>query len=250
MNHTHSEFRKQGIATARPPIPSFRSTLVSKPSAPDLSKTTRNNRRSLKQKNQKSSTFIKNKSSKNSSLEIKPKDTMFRSYFLLNKFALELVEKIPNLGFLSKTGLQIHLINKFMKKNGDVYEKIRVYADMAQELEFDSFHQILGDKDGQALFSKILKLERWGIIVIFYFKVVKANQHKLNSLLRGLSELVWTNQQYLVKWIGLLEYKYGIGWEVDGGEEGIYEELDLDYDGLIVQIVNTCQLILSYLKKM
>ena len=174
----------------------------------------------------------------------------FESYFKLSKFAAEILDRIPNLNFLAKTGQQIHKIYEVMRGNKDVYEKIRLYADMAQELEFESMHRIFADTDARKLFSKVFKLERWSIILIFYFKVIKKTSPKLMGMLKGLVEHVWSNQNNLVNWINVLDKRHEVGWkmEVLGGD--IYTLHTGDEDSLIVKVVNTCQLIIGYIIKM
>jgi hypothetical protein len=81
--------------------------------------------------------------------------------------------KLKHLESLKRTGNQLYQICSKMQSDQEVYELIRIYADLAQEIEFDYLHKILKDQDAQNLLSKILKLERWSIILIFYFKVMK-----------------------------------------------------------------------------
>ena len=174
----------------------------------------------------------------------------FESYFKLNKFAGDILKKIPNLDFFARTGRQIFEIFDVMRANKDVYEKIRLYADMAQELEFESIHKIFSDSDAKKLFSKVFKLERWSIILIFYFKVIKKSSPKLMGMLKGLIEHVWSNQNNLVNWVNVLQKKHNIGWDLSSLGDDIYTLHPGDEDSMIVKVVNTCQLIIGYIIKM
>lgn len=46
---------------------------------------------------------------------------------------------------------------------------IRIYADHAQEIEFNKMSSIFKEKQASNLFSRIMKLERWAITLVFYF---------------------------------------------------------------------------------
>jgi hypothetical protein len=55
--------------------------------------------------------------------------------------------KIKKLQFLKSTGSYLYDICSKLQNDQEVYELIRVYADIAQELEFDCFHKIFQDSD-------------------------------------------------------------------------------------------------------
>lgn len=107
---------------------------------------------------------------------------------------------------------------------------IRVYADVAQELEFDFLHKIFKDSDSQTLMSKVFKLERWAIILTFYFKVVKMSSQKLDNNLKKLSSEIWKNHVYLINWLKMLE----VFGSMNQFNSEIYEEFLGTKDDLIV----------------
>lgn len=130
----------------------------------------------------------------------------FQSYFLLvdpgsGMMSETNFKKIKKLEFLRSTGQYLFDICSKLQKDHEVYELIRVYADIAQELEFDCFHKIFVDSDSQTLMSKVFKLERWAIILIFYFKVMKMKGQNLDNNIKKLGLEVWKNHVYLVNWI-------------------------------------------------
>lgn len=117
-----------------------------------------------------------------------------------------------------------------LQQGEEVYEMIRVYADVAQELEFDFLHKIFKDSDSQTLMSKVFKLERWAIILTFYFKVVKMSSQKLDNNLKKLSSEIWKNHVYLINWLKMLE----VFGSMNQFNSEIYEEFLGTKDDLIV----------------
>lgn len=100
-------------------------------------------------------------------------------------------------------------------------------------------HKILQDPDAQNLLSKLLKLERWSIILIFYFKVMKKSDLKLDSLLKKLASEVWKSHVYLITWLKYLK----IFGRLANFNPELYDDFVGSKDDLIVQIVGVCSLI-------
>lgn len=190
-------------------------------------------------------------SNKNKSLLFKEEErNEFDSYFQLTKqgsgiFSETNFKKLKDLEFLRSTGVHLFEICSKLQYNQEVYELIRVYADIAQELEFDYLHKIFKDGDSQTLMSKVFKLERWAIILIFYFKVMKISGQKLDNNLKKLASETWKNHVYLVNWLKMLK----VFGKMEQFDRQIYDEFKSSKDDLIVQIVGICSLIQSYIRK-
>lgn len=155
-------------------------------------------------------------------------------------------KRLKHLESLKKTGFQLFQICSKIQAGQEVYELIRIYADLAQEIEFDFLHKILKDQDAQNLLSKLLKLERWSVILIFYFKVMKRSDPKLDSVLKKLASEVWRSHVYLITWLRMLKIFGSLrNFSLDQ-----YDEFVGSRDDLIVQIVGICSLIQSYIRKL
>jgi hypothetical protein len=187
----------------------------------------------LKKKTKKS---FKYSSKKNKSLIFREEESNeFDSYFQLAKqgsgiFSETNFKKLKNLNFLVETGSHLFDICSKLQVGQEVYELIRVYADIAQELEFDYLHKIFKDQDSQTLMSKVFKLERWAIILIFYFKVMKMSGQRLDNNLKKLASETWKNHVYLINWLKMLKV-FGDMGQFDAD---IYEEFNGTKDDLIV----------------
>lgn len=122
---------------------------------------------------------------------------------------------------------------------------------MAQEFEFDILEEIFHDVDAKKLCSRILKFERWTIILIFYFEIVKKSDEKLMNMLKGMMENVKKNQNYLVTWLRKLVEVHDLDWDLEGNLINLFPKTETDdNDSLIVKMVNCCQLTTGYLIKM
>jgi hypothetical protein len=203
----------------------------------------------LKKKTKKS---FKHTSKASSSLLFRDEESNeFDSYFQLvppgkGIFSETNFRKLKDLEFLRQTGTHLFEICSKLQHGEEVYELIRVYADMAQELEFDFLHKIFKDSDSQTLMSKVFKLERWAIILTFYFKVVKMSNQKLDNNLKKLTSETWKNHVYLINWLRMLNV-FGTMSQFEGE---IYDEFLGTKDDLIVQIVGVCSLIQTYIRKL
>lgn len=176
--------------------------------------------------------------------------TNFDNYFKLSLKSKVVTRKLKDSDFLLNSGNQVNIINKAMKDGIETYEKIRVYADLAQEYEFDILEEIFFDDDARRLCSRVLKLERWTIILVFYFEIVKKKIPKLLSLLKGMMENIWNNQGFLISWLKILVVKHSLDWDLENSLKDLYPEYKQERDTLIVKIVNSCQLTTGYLIKM
>lgn len=173
----------------------------------------------------------------------------FEAYFKISQNTPSVIKTLKDSDFLYNTGKQVSIVTHSIKRGEETYEKIRIYADLAQEFEFDILEDIFSDKDAKRLCSRVLKFERWTIILIFYFEIVKKKNQKLMMMLKGMVENVWKNQCYLVCWLKKLIGQHKLDWNLDQSLGQLYPNLETDNDSLIVKIVNCCQLITGYLIK-
>jgi hypothetical protein len=104
----------------------------------------------LKKKAKKS---FKYSNKKNKSLIFREEESNeFDNYFKLAKkghgiFSETNFRKLQNLEFARRTGVHLFEICSKLQHGEEVYELIRIYADIAQELEFDYLHKIFKDAD-------------------------------------------------------------------------------------------------------
>jgi len=73
--------------------------------------------------------------------------TSKEKYSRFYKIKSEELSKFKDLSFIQKCGYELYNINKDLKINKDVYEVIRVYADCAQEIEFNKIETIFAEKE-------------------------------------------------------------------------------------------------------
>lgn len=179
----------------------------------------------------------------------KTQEHKFDNYYKLSLKSRNVTNKLKESDFLFNTGKQLEIIKNSMKKGAETYEDIRIYADLAQEFEFDIIEEIFSDLDAKKLCSRILKFERWAIILVFYFEIVKNKNAKLKNLLKGMIETVWNNQCFMVNWMRILVEKHKLDWDLSEMFENFIPDISTDSDSLIVKMVNSCQLITGYLIK-
>ena len=144
-------------------------------------------------------------------------------------------KKFSDLSFLEKCGFQIYSIQKNLEKGNDVYDLIRLYADFAQEREFNYIEKIFIHKEARTLFSKILKIERWGVILLFYFKVAGIANQRLEKKLFEMMREIWKSHNNLVNWIKCLNKEHSMKWVLNDINR-IYWDVGLDMGRLIIQI--------------
>lgn len=213
--------------------------------------TTSHSKRDSFNQSKKSFSPLSTRTSPKFSISKKPETGQqnFEAYFKIGPKTISIISTVKDSEFLYNTGKQVSIVTHSIKRNEETYEKIRVYADLAQEFEFDILEDLFSDKDAKRLCSRVLKFERWTIILIFYFEIVKKKNQKLMMMLKGMIENVWKNQCYLVCWLKKLVDKHDLDWNLGESLGQLYPKLDMDSDSLIVKIVNCCQLITGYLIK-
>lgn len=200
----------------------------------------------------------------------------FTEYFAL-KYGVGL-DEYSNLDFIKNCGDQIYKIVQYLKQGKNPYNNIRLYTDHAQEEIFDKMEHIFECKEAGNLFSKILKLERWSIILLFYFNLIKKdasngkrmlgefnfsrvkpkgkaitkeeiaaiNAKLLKDLEVKLYELmkdVWRNHNNLVNWIKQINRIYNLNWVLNDANR-IYFDVKLDKIRLILEI-KSCSMVVT-----
>ena len=159
-----------------------------------------------------------------------------------------IAKRFGELTFLERTGEQLYLINKVMKRNSDVYDSIRKYADYAQEREFDQFSTIFHPQSKPFyLLSSIFKLERWATITLFYFNVASIDSPDLMRNLARIVNLVWENQNLLANWIKELNIYNDLSWVIRDPQR-IYYDVQLEKDELIGSILENNKRIIKHLQ--
>jgi hypothetical protein len=157
--------------------------------------------------------------------------------------------KFKQLSFFEKCGFQLYSIKKNLIQKNDVYDLIRLYADFAQEKEFNYIEKIFTDKEARLLFSKVLKLERWAIILLFYFKVQKIKGAEFDNLAINLASEAWKNHNNLVNWIKVLNKEHNMKWILNDMNR-IYWDVNMDIVRLIIHIRSCCRIITGLINQM
>lgn len=101
----------------------------------------------------------------------------------------------------TKVGEMIFQMLKSMKKSGDPYELIRNYTDLIQDPIYDIIVEMFSDTFTQAEINNSLKLERWGIIFLFYFNLIGKLDEKISPNLINLLTHILQNFHILVELI-------------------------------------------------
>ena len=66
---------------------------------------------------------------------------------------------------------------------------------------------IMVSQKARTLLSKVFKLERFAVVVLFYFKVSTNESIELEKLLVNLIQNIWANQNALLNWIKEINLK-------------------------------------------
>jgi len=157
--------------------------------------------------------------------------------------------KFKQLSFFEKCGFQLYSIKKNLLQKNDVYDLIRLYADFAQEKEFNFVERIFIDKDARMLFSRVLKLERWAIILLFYFKVENVSGPEFDNLAISLASEAWKNHNNLVNWIKILNKEHNMRWILNDMNR-IYWDVNMDMVRLVIHIRSCCRIITGLINQM
>lgn len=170
----------------------------------------------------------------------------FSKYFEIN---FTQIAKIKNIDILKKSRKRLHTIYEIMKKSKNPYEAIRSYTNDSQNMIFEDLPMILKDRKAQSLLGKMLKFERWSIILIFYFRVAEIKNEELSKILLVLIEHVWKNQNNLFCWLRILKKKYNIEmWDLSNELKRV-KDVDYDVETLIIRSKKSCKFISGFLIK-
>lgn len=170
----------------------------------------------------------------------------FSKYFEIN---FTQISRITDMKILRESRNRLYAIYESLKENKKVYESIRNYTNEAQQLIFEYLPLILNDKTAQNLLGKMLKYERWSIILIFYFRIADKSNQDLEKLLLVLVEHVWINQRNLFCWLSILKKKFNIEvWDLTSGLRN-YKEVNYDMETLVVKCKKSCKFISGFLIK-
>jgi hypothetical protein len=204
-------------------------------------------------KDKSRSTSSKKGSPKRSKIEAHPS---YKSYFRVKPMS-----KIPgliqtlDLCFLSKCGVKLHEIMENLNNGQSPYQSIRMYTDYAQDNKFDILSSMFDDSASRALFSKILKIERWSVILLFYFCVVYDQPQSFfkdialsNKLAEMITE-VFRNHNHLVNWVKILNKEYKVGWILNDMEM-IYYDVGYDLVRLIIEIKSCCRIVTGIINQL
>ena len=101
----------------------------------------------------------------------------------------------------------VYNIYNLISQDKDPYESIREYSDLAQDNQFNYLENMLKFKSMKSLYSRLLKIERWLIVYLFYFTIQdeEKDKHKLSML--DICESLYKNMSFLVAWTSRLDGK-------------------------------------------
>lgn len=116
--------------------------------------------------------------------------------------------KLSKLKMLGQTSETAYTIYNLISQDKDPYDTIRSYSDMAQEELFDKVKVFFGFtqdifkmKQSRNLFARLIKLERWIVVYLFYFTIQESKKDKNKISMIDLAELLNKNVSFLVSYI-------------------------------------------------
>lgn len=109
--------------------------------------------------------------------------------------------KPAKIKLLAQTQETIYSIYNMITQDKDPYETIRSYSDNAQDTQFNAIENIFKTKHAKMLFSRLLKIERWLVVYLFYFTIQDNNVEKNKIFMLELSDLLFKNMSFIVSWI-------------------------------------------------
>ena len=159
------------------------------------------------------------------------------------------------LDFLSKCGNKLWEISQNLKNEISPYQEIRMYTDSVQDPNFEIITSMFINPQAKSLFSKILKIERWAVILLFYFCVAFdekgiffTDKNLANKLTEMMAE-VFRNHNHLVNWIKVLNREYQIGWVLNDVNM-IYYDVGYDLVRLIIEVKSCCRIITGIINQL
>lgn len=166
----------------------------------------------------------------------------------------ELVKTV-DLEFLAQCGNKLREMDLDLENGESPYQKIRLYTDFAQDQKFSYLSKMFKFKQAASLFSKIIKIERWSVILLFYFCVHYEEpesffrEKKLGLKLQELIKEVFRNHNMLVNWVKMVNKRYNIGWVLNDNNM-IYSDVGFDVVRLVIEIKSCCRVITGIINHM
>lgn len=103
---------------------------------------------------------------------------------------------------LAQTSEFVQTIHERILKDKDPYEIIRAYSNVAQDGQFNLVENLLKNKQAKQLFSRLLKIERWTVVYLFYYTIQnEPKSPEVKFTMKELANLLMTNMVLTVDWI-------------------------------------------------
>lgn len=178
-----------------------------------------------------------------------------------NYFKIKKIEDYPDLvktvdlEFLAQCGNKLKEMDDNLEKMQSPYQEIRLYTDFAQDQKFSYLADMFEYEQASTLFSKIVKIERWSVILLFYF-CVRAEEYdsflkekRLSAKLHELIKEVFRNHNLLVNWVKMVNKRYNVGWILNDNNM-IYSDVAFDIVRLIIEVKSCCRVITGIINHM
>ena len=111
------------------------------------------------------------------------------------------LNKTSKIKLLSNTEEQVYSIYNQITQDKDPYETIRSYSDIAQNNQFNTLENIFKNKAARLLFSRLLKLERWMVVYLFYFTIQDLDKDRNKLIMIEIADMMYRNMSFIVSWI-------------------------------------------------
>lgn len=142
-------------------------------------------------------------------------EQMEENHNLLDSRHSEMIEAVPEqvkpsrIRLLAQTEETVYTIYQQITQDKDPYESIRFYSDHAQDSQFNLLENMFKSKNAKMQFARLLKIERWLIVYLFYFTVQDNNYEKNKIHMIELSDLLYKNMSFIVSWVCRLSENAG-----------------------------------------
>lgn len=150
-------------------------------------------------------------------------DSESTTYYLLhttNSSSMSVPSPAEMTPFLQVSSVLAKVIGK-VRISKDVYEDIREYVDRCQSAVFNSFESFFINESAKALFSRVLKLERWAMIYLFNYTVNKQEYESRKDLKKKFLDMLitlWRVNQLCWIWLQRVSVMYRFNWQFDLNE--------------------------------
>lgn len=118
--------------------------------------------------------------------------------------------KASRFKLLSRLEETVFHIYNTISQDRDPYETIRAYSDIAQDGQFNELEKMLKVKLARQLYSRLLKLERWLVVYLFYFTIQENEKERHKLLMLDVSDMLYSNLSFVVAWTQRILEKQGI----------------------------------------